>query len=171
MARAQHWGTGLNTLEFPPQHGGEARPLAGLLFFLNLFNASTAILPATGLVTDHLPVLLTLKAVACREPRGMGIQGFPLQLLCIPAAVAELGTIIQIHTQAIMHSDDDVAVVAMWNAAKEAIRREACSSTADTRLLDDRRYAWQRRLQIRLGPRSVALRTRRTFQCWQPPDS
>jgi exonuclease III len=89
--------------------------------FLDLFKATTTIMPAAGIATDHLPVALSLQATAGLVPRGTGIQAFPLQLLSIPAAVQELEAIIHIQMQNIMQSSTD-GIVKRWDNAKAAIR-------------------------------------------------
>lgn len=92
--------------------------------FLGLFKASTTILPAAGIATDHLPVALALQATAGMAPRGTGIQAFPLQLLGIPAAVSEMAAIILIHKQNILLGSPD-GIIKRWDDAKEAFRLHA----------------------------------------------
>lgn len=108
--------------------------------FLDTFRATSTIVPAAGVTTDHLPVSLFLKSASRLEPRGKGIYAFPLQMLSIPGAVQELGAVLHVQAQGILHGGDD-GVVQRWDKAKEAIRREA--------ILIHRRHRALRRSAVR----------------------
>ena len=95
--------------------------------FLTLFPSTTSeILPACGMRTDHLPVLLSIPLPSSPDSpaRGRGITGFPLFLLNIPEAEQELASLLRRQASDLL-SGDPATIVERWNALKEYIRAES----------------------------------------------
>ena len=83
--------------------------------------ASSDILPAAGVRSDHLPVVLRLRSPRDAVPRGWGLLGFPLRLLNVPSAARELGDFVQARAEEVLAAPE-AEVVSVWVAAKEQIR-------------------------------------------------
>ena len=69
---------------------------------LQCFTASSSIMPASGVSSDHLPVSLRLTARSECIPHGRGLQGFPLLMLNMRDAVNELSAFLFTRTQALL---------------------------------------------------------------------
>ena len=84
-------------------------------------SASSDILPAPGVNTDHLPVILRLHFPREAAPRGCGLRGFPLRLLNVPTAARQLEAFIHAKAQEVLAAADS-DIVALWLSVKESIR-------------------------------------------------
>lgn len=88
------------------------------------FQATSRIHASSGITTDHLPVFLRVQAVVAPFPRGRGLQGFPLQLLNMPGACAELRAHLSGTVDALLAGPDE-GIVQRWDALKEAVRYQS----------------------------------------------
>lgn len=94
--------------------------------FLHLFPSSSSnILPAGGLATDHLPVTLQLRAPASLDPRGTGILSFPILLLNMPQASAELEAVVSEQARILGELPAGAPMAAHWDKAKALILSES----------------------------------------------
>ena len=101
------------------------RWLANPAFLLLFPSPTSSILPACGIRTDHLPVSLSIPLSHIADHhRGRGISSFPLFLLNMSDAEAELSTLLQREAASVLRSDP-ASVVERWDALKESIRSES----------------------------------------------
>ena len=91
--------------------------------FLRLFpSTSSTILPSCGIRTDHLPVSLSFPLpLSTGPPTGRGLSGFPLFLLNMKDAEAELSALLVTRINAFLQGDSTSAV-SRWDDLKEEIR-------------------------------------------------
>lgn len=90
--------------------------------FLDIFpNPPCSILASSCFATDHLPVTFRILSDTSMEPRGKGIQSFPLLLLNMPDAELELQTVLETLIQNLLASPAP-DLVGRWDALKETIR-------------------------------------------------
>ena len=102
------------------------RWLASPPFLSHFPSPSSEILPACGIRSDHLPVLLTIPLPSQPDStcHGRGLAGFPLFLLNIPEAERELSAFVaQKATDVLL--GNLATIVERWNACKEDIRSES----------------------------------------------
>ena len=109
-----HWSA-------PANSGGRLDRWLASESFLQAFSASSTILPAPGIRSDHLPVSLRISSDGDPFPRGRGLQGFPLQLLNMPAAQQELAALVLVEAVALQAGPDD-GIVQRWDRMKEVLR-------------------------------------------------
>ena len=81
------------------------------------FNVSCSIHAAAGIATDHLPVFLRLSAAGPGFPRGRGLRSFPLRLLNVPEACAELQDFLT-SAAAPLLTGDTAQLVSRWDSFK-----------------------------------------------------
>ena len=89
---------------------------------LHRFTAASSIEPASSILSDHLPVSLRLTARAGYVPHGKGLQGFPLLMLNMPAAVNELSAFLFVRTQELLATPDDELLHRYDNLKADALR-------------------------------------------------
>ena len=124
--------------------------------FLHTFQASCSILPSTSIATDHLPVLLSTRLASYHGPRrGKGLQAFPLLLLNMGGAVAELASMVSDTASSILLADEGDVLV-LWDQAKERLR------TASLHIF--RKHQRIRQLAARQADAAAQLARRRLAQ-------
>ena len=79
---------------------------------------------ATAIRTDHLPVFLRLQATAAAVPCGKGLKGFPLLVLNMPEANADLLSFLAEECRQ-LEEEADENIVALWDNLKERLHDKA----------------------------------------------